>query len=499
MILKFGDFEYDRDCRELRKSGMMMPVEPQVFDLLGVLIDQRDRVVSRDEIIDLVWDGRIVSDAAVSSRIMAARKALGDDGRRQSFIKTVHGAGFRFVGDVSPVDAAPSAAEIAASRPSGLNLNETHPKASIIVLPLKCLDDQPSSVILADAIHEDLTTQLARVPDYMVLSRGAAMRQPGDADAAEAVGRDLGVGYVITGSVRPAGDLIRLTARVTETRNGEVLAALTFDRNKAELLDLQNTLILEIANLLGTQIEFAEVRRLETDIHRDPTAFFHFKRSQMILDLEGWNRASVSRVITHLETARQIDPDYAPAIAMLALVKGIVAPWGITDQTPDETRPEVIALADEAIEKDPSRSSVLGWAGCAYCDAGLPERGKPYLERALEIDPSNAQARSALGWAHVLQGNYDTGISMFHDAIRMSPHFPGHAIWLYGISLGHAGKGDRESERRVLEEAMTLDPKFAPPYLALERFAREAGNEVEADALKTRARELLQDETLQVV
>ncbi|MEO0785020.1 MAG: winged helix-turn-helix domain-containing protein [Pseudomonadota bacterium] len=491
MILAFDDFEYDRECRELRQSGMMLPVEPQVFDLLGFLIDERDRVVSKDEIIDSVWQGRIVSDAAVSSRVMAARKALGDDGRRQTFIKTVHGTGFRFVGEVNSVEDSAIPAPEPAPVKAGLNTIEEHPHTSLIVLPFRCLDCEPSSEILADAVHEDLTTQLSRMRDYVVISRGAAILNSGAADTPELVGRALGVGYVITGAVRPSGDMIRITAQVIESKTGRMVTALTFDRKRTELLDLQNTLILQIANSLGTEIDIAEVRRLEVDARRDPSAHFHFKSSATLLDQQGWNRSSVSRVIGHLETARKVDPDFAPAIAMLALIKGLVAPWGLIDKTADEVRPEVIALADEAIEKDPYRPAVLGWAGCAYCDAGLPEKGKPYLERAVQLDPSNSQAHSALGWAHILLEDYDTGIEFFRTAIQISPNYPGHAIWLYGMSLGYAAKKDAENEQRILEEAIKLDPKFAPPYVSLSRLAEYAGDQEAADAYKQRAKELL--------
>lgn len=494
MFYSFGEFEYDRECRELRRAGMMIPCEPQVFDLLGLLIEQRDRVVSKTEIIDTVWEGRFVSDAAVSSRVMAVRKALGDDGRRQILIKTVHGTGFRFVGDVlegeEKLEQKPAVPGI---RP-GLNLPVPDEQTSLIVLPFRSIDNDPSSLVLADAVHEDLTIQLARMPDYKIISRGTALRHEDGGDTADIIGRDLGVGYVVTGSVRPMGDMVRINARVIESRTGIVIAAATFDRKRSELLDLQNLLILEIANALGTEIELAEVRRIETDANLDPTAFFHFKHSQQVLDRKGWNRSSISRVLGHLETARIVDPDYAPATAMLALVKGIVAPWGLIDKTPEEIRPDVIKLAEESLEKDPQRSSVLGWSGCAFCDVGEPARGRPYLERALDIDPSNAQARSALGWALILLGEADAGIKKFEEAIQISPNYPGHAIWLYGMSLGFAAKGDRAGQKRVLEDAIQLDHIFAPPYVELAKLAREAGDQDKADLLMAEARELLSGE-----
>lgn len=488
MIYRFGEFEFDRNCRELREGGRMQPVEPQVFDLLGLLIDQRDRVVSKDEIVDEVWNGRIVSDAAISSRVMAARKAIGDDGRRQDLIKTVHGTGFRFVGTVDLGEDVPT--EILTPR-RGLNLRKTDPRASLLILPFRSLDTDPAAVMLADAIHEDLTSQLARMPDYQIIARPAALIQPYDAANPETIGQDLGVGYVVTGAVRPSGDIIRLNTRLVESATGRVLSALTFDRKRADLLDLQNTVIVEIANCLGAEVDLAEVRRLETDIERDPTAYFHFKQSQLLLDRSGWNRKSISRVIGHLENATLIDPDYAPAISMKALIKGFGAPYGLFEESFEEIKPEVIDLADEGIAKDPHRSTVLGWSGCAYCDVGEAEKGQPHLQRAIEIDPSNAQSRAALGWSHVLLSNFDEGLTHLDDAMAISPKLPGHAFWLCGSALALDGLGDADGRRAKLDEAMRLDPNFALPYIHLAFTSERDGDQAAADAYRARADELL--------
>lgn len=480
MIHHFADFELDENCRELRQAGLMIPIEPQVFDLLSLLIRHPDRVISKDEIIEQIWDGRIVSESVVSGRIKDARKALGDDGRRQAFIKTVHGVGFRFIGKLEQAngDDAPTAPTRDVS--PGLVINDQHPQTSLIVLPFRSLDTDPNGLILCDAIHDDLTTQLARMPGYDVISRGAALHQPHSPDVPEDLGRDVGVGYVITGSVRPSGDMIRISAKVIASQSGLVIGALNFDRPRSELLDLQNLLIFEIANALGAEIDLAEVRRLERDASIDPGAYFHFKQSQILMDRSGWNRATMSRVIGHLETARKVDPDFAPAISMQALVKGLVAPWGLLDKSHEEVKPEVMNLASEGLEKDPHRSTVLGWSGCAYCDVGEPEMGKPHLERAIDLDPSNAQANAALAWAHIQMGDPDAGLPLIDKAIRISPNYPGHAVWLYLKSMAYVSKKDFENAREACEASIRLDPKLAPPYAALARLELKAGNRARA-------------------
>lgn len=492
MVQKFSDFELDRNCRELRHAGMMVPVEPQVFELLCLLIDHQDRVVSKDEIIEQVWKGRIVSESAISSRIKDARKALGDDGRKQSFIKTIHGIGFRFVGTVNAAPQGPVHDTPDLDVSPGLIIRDQHPQASLIVLPFRSLDTNPEGLILCDAIHEDLTTQLARMPGFDVISRGAALKQPHAPDAPESIGRSIGVGYIVTGSVRPSGDMLRISAKIIDSASGLVIGALTFDRSRAELLDLQNLLIYEIANSLGSEIDLAEVRRLEQDASTDPGAYFHFKQSQILMDRRGWNRATMSRVIGHLETARKVDPDFAPAISMQALVKGLVAPWGLLDKSPDEIKPEVIDLAAEGLEKDPHRSSVLGWSGCAFCDVGEPARGKPHLERAIDLDPSNAQAYAALAWSHIQLGEPDTGLPLIDKAIRISPNHPGHAVWLFLKSAAYLAKKDFDGARAACESSIRLDPKLALPYFALAGLEAKSGNRDQARQYRKMANALIE-------
>ncbi|NQY98670.1 MAG: winged helix-turn-helix domain-containing protein [Henriciella sp.] len=492
MIKSFSDFELDRNCRELRQAGMMVPVEPQVFDLLNLLIEHNDRVVSKDEIIEQVWNGRIVSESAISSRVKDARKALGDDGRRQAFIKTIHGIGFRFVGTLAAPSGTTSAKPQEADNRPGLVVSDQHPQTSIMILPFRNLDTNPEGLILCDAIHEDLTSQLARMPGYEVISRLGALKQPSSPENPEELGRDVGVGYVITGSVRPSGEMIRISAKIIDSASGLVIGALTFDRPRSELLDLQNLLIFEIANSLGSEIDLAEVRRIEQDAATDPSAYFHFKQSHILMERRGWNRSTMSRVIGHLETARKVDPEFAPAISMQALVKGLVAPWGLLDKSPEEIKPEVMDLAAEGLEKDPHRSSVLGWSGCAYCDIGEPVRGKPHLERAIELDPSNAQAYAALAWAHTQLSDPEAGLPLIDKAIRISPNYPGHAIWLFLKSVICLAKGDDEGARNACESSIRLDPKLALPYTTLAQVEAKTGNSARARELRDKGQALIE-------
>lgn len=173
MLYRFGAFELDTAKFELRSDGTIRPVEPQVFGLLALLVENRERMVSKDEIVEKVWDGRIVSDAAIASRVKSARQAIGDDGKAQRYIKTLHGQGFRFVAEVraahdvqlaEPGAAPPPLPATQASRPS------------IAVLPFRLVGEPGPYAAIADVLPDDLISELARLRWLFVTARGSSFR-----------------------------------------------------------------------------------------------------------------------------------------------------------------------------------------------------------------------------------------------------------------------------------------------------------------------------------
>lgn len=185
MRIAFAGHELDLRRQELRRDNRLVHIEPQVFDVLLHLVRNRDRVVSKDELFDVVWNGRVVSEAALSSRINAARKAVGDDGDRQAVIKTVHKRGFRFVGAVeedareaSPVADLPSAGPRPVAAPTALRLAATTGarggKPSVVVLPFSNRSPEPDTDYFSYGLTEDIIRLLARNRWLEVLSRHSA-------------------------------------------------------------------------------------------------------------------------------------------------------------------------------------------------------------------------------------------------------------------------------------------------------------------------------------
>ena len=215
----FENCVLDTDKRELRRGGEPVSITPQVFDLLEYLILNRERVVSKDDLIDAIWKGRIVSDAAVTTRLNAARSAIGDSGEAQRLIKTLPRKGFRFVGSVQEEQgSAPTEPPEERRRPV-LTLPD---KPSIAVLPFANLNGNPDQAYLADGIVEDIITELSRFSELFVIARNSSFQYKGKAIDVRQVGRELGVGYVLEGSVRRGRDRIRISAQLIVPRQAPI-------------------------------------------------------------------------------------------------------------------------------------------------------------------------------------------------------------------------------------------------------------------------------------
>ena len=209
----FEEYAFDTDRRELHRGTNPVPITPQVFDLLDCLIRQRERVVSKDDLISAVWNGRIVSDAALTTRMNAARAAIGDDGERQRLIKTLPRKGFRFVGTVRERASLEAPNEDEFSRP----------RLSIVVLPFTNLSGDPEQDYFVDGVTESLTTDLSRISGSFVIGRHTAFTYKGKAGDLKQVGRELNVRYVLEGSVQRGDSSLRVNVQLTDAETGSHL------------------------------------------------------------------------------------------------------------------------------------------------------------------------------------------------------------------------------------------------------------------------------------
>lgn len=266
----FEDYVLDTDQRELRCGTELIATAPQTFDLLLYLIRNRERVVSKDDLLGAVWSGRIVSDAALTTRMNAARGAIGDTGERQRLIKTMPRKGFRFVGAVQEAQR-PTTVPLGyvAQSDDTAQRSLSPPRLSIVVLPFVNLSSAPEQDYFVDGVTGSLTTDLSRISGSFVIGQHTAFTYKGKSVDVRQIGRELNVRYALEGSVQRCDNRLRVNVQLIDATTGNHLWADRFDKPFADLLDMQDEIVARIARTLDNQLIVAEARRAARTLNPD--------------------------------------------------------------------------------------------------------------------------------------------------------------------------------------------------------------------------------------
>jgi TolB-like protein len=474
MIYRFGPFELDTAKVELRSDGEVRAIEPQVFALLVLLADNRERLVSKDEIIEKIWDGRVVSEAAVASRIKSARMVLGDDGKTQRFIKTIHGQGFRFV-----ADAKVARAEVAGQgcgKPATESVEEAS-RPSIAVLPFRSIGAAGSIAAIADALPHELITELSRLRWLFVTARGSSFRLRGlDADTGE-VGRLLDVRYCLSGTVEVAGASLAVTVQLIDTRDGGVVWAEHFGGSIDDVHQIREDIRSRILAVLEIQIPLHEaaLARFTVTENLDAWSAYHLGLQHMYR----FNRKDNAAATALFQQAVSRDPGFARAHAGLSFIHFQTAFMRYSDDLAGEI---VLArrFAERGLELDPIDPFVNFTMGRSFWLEGDLESSLAWLERATSISPNYAQGIYARGWTESLAGRGLDGRMHVDLAMRLSPLDPLYYAMLGTRAFTHMVLGE-DAEAAVWAERAACSPG-AHVLIALIAVAAHAlgGNEVRA-------------------
>lgn len=271
----FGDYVLDQERRELTLRSQVVPIGPQVFDLLQHLVGEGGRVVSKDELLQVVWGGRVVSESTITSHINAVRKAIGDTGEEQRFIRTVPRKGFRFVGDIKVVGADIVSSNGPFGLPGSGSIKPTAPassfsppvKPSITVLPFQNLSGDTEEDYFADGIVEDIITGLSRIRWLLVIARNSSFTYKGRSADVDKISEELGVRYVLEGSVRKFGNRVRITGQLLDATTRMHLWAERFEGTLDDIFELQDQMAENVVGAIAPQLERAEMERAQ----RKPT------------------------------------------------------------------------------------------------------------------------------------------------------------------------------------------------------------------------------------
>jgi len=468
LLLAFKEYHLDTELFVLSRNSRPLAVEPQVFDLLAYLVKNRDRVISRQELLDELWTGKIVAESTLSSRIKMARRAVGDNGQKQNFIATFNRRGYRFVAKVEDItrdninnESKPADENVYSS---SQNPTPSPDRPSIAVMPFAYNHGNDAIAWMAEMLGEDISMQLAHIPGFIVISRNSTAYYREREISISQIGHELGTDYVIEGSVWETGDRLRVSIQLLESSSGSFLWTNRTEIPADQLDKFQDDVIHEIVGLIVPELNRAELLTLKKRRTVDLGAWALYRQGHATLSLKGWSEESFSEAADLLRQAIIRDPDLAFAHAYLALILAIGHLVGLVNH--ENWHEEAVEAAETAIALDNQDSDVLGYAGCAFADMGEIERGIGMMRRAVELNPGNAQAHAALGAAMLLIGE-EEGVERMRYGMRISPRDNRLAVWgaLLARALLNLGKVDEAIE--TADHACRCDDKIFLPRLVL--------------------------------
>ena len=402
MTLEFADCRLDPDSRELTRNGEPVAIEPRAFELLVYLIENRDRAIGKDELQDEVW-GTIVSDAALTRAVMKLRKAIGDSTGTAAIIKTVPRFGYRFVAPIEPAAAKPAEAGPAGRR-------------GIAVLPLVNMSGDPENEYFSDGIAEEILNLLARIPALRVASRTSSFAFRGAKETLKAIAGKLGVEIILEGSVRKAGNRVRITMQLIDAVDDAHLWSEIYDRELTDIFDVQAEIAREVVAAM-TQAEVAGI--LPPAATDSPQAYDLFLRGRKLF--YDWDGDGAARARIMFERAIEIDPGFARAWAGVAYASAMLYMWW-------EASENNLESADRASLK------------------------------AMELEPDLAEAHTARGFALTLLGDFDAAVERFDTALSLDPLL--YDAW-YLYARARFAMGEFEESARLFIEAGRVRPDDA--------------------------------------
>jgi adenylate cyclase len=415
----FEDYALDTDRRELHRGSDVVRVTAQVFDLLAYLIRNRDRVVSKDDLIAAVWDGRIVSDAALTTRLNVLRNSIGDSGEEQRLLKTLPRKGFRFVGAIredAGRDRPPAGDMVPEESRRALTLSD---KPSIAVLPFTNMSAEPNQEFLGDGIAEDVLTALSKLRWLLVIARNSSFTYKEKAVDVRQVSRELGVRYVLEGSVRQAAGRVRVTGQLIDATTGVHVWSERYDRNLTDIFAVQDEIASAVASAIAPAIVHAERQRAIRKLPESLDAWEAYQRGMW--HMLRHNAADNELAGAFFQRAIDLDPTYAAAYGARA--------WSYM-----------------------AASSVFGVITIA--ESCL--LGEPLARRAVALDESDAEARARLALAVFLKGDIEGAIQEAEQALTVNENCA-EAFGVKGAALVFSGC--RQEGREAIRQYLRLSPR----------------------------------------
>jgi TolB-like protein len=493
---RFEDYVLDIGRRELRRGSDLIAATPQVFDFIAYLIRNREKFVSKDDLIAAIWGGRIISDAALTTRLYAARHAIGDSGDSQRLIKTLPRKGFRFVGEVREEPGHPGAPDSVISHDAPTLAGHLSDRPSIIVLPFTNLTDDPDLDIFVEGLAEDVSTELSNLHELVLIASGPRLIAKSTTRDAREVGRELGARYVLEGSVRATRFRTRVTGRLIDTTTPAQIWGQHYDLDCAPDPAFHDEVAQAIVSAILPAIRHAELQRSQ---HKQPEQLGVWEAYQRGLWHMSKSEAAENKLARSLfQRAVDLDPNFGRGYGAIAftytaassafsemsiaesceLAEPLVRKAIALDEDDTDARSRLALLAllggdlesaireaDLVLSMHESCPDAWGVKGAALVYAGRREQGREAIERYFSLNPRDIARpirRTQIASSLYIDGGYEEAAQIARQVIR---HYPRHPIayrWL-AASLGQLGRAGEAQQ--VLHALQTISPSSFEMYI----------------------------------
>jgi TolB-like protein/tetratricopeptide (TPR) repeat protein len=479
--VSFGRFRLDLGRRELSRDGVPVHLSVRALDILCELVAAKGGVVTKDELMAGVWHGLVVEESNIHVHVSGLRKALDEGAGGHSYVVTVPGRGYRFIGLQPP----PPAAKDEADSPQSLSLPD---RPSIAVLPFANLSDDPAQEYFADGMVEDIITALSRMRWLFVIARNSSFTYKGRVVDVKQVGRELGVRYVLEGSVRKAANRVRITGQLIDTATGAHLWADRFDGKLKDIFDLQDEVTASVVSAIAPKLEQAEIARSKQKPTESLDSYDYFLRG--LASVHQWTREGIDEALKLFYRAIELDPNFATAHGMAAWCYIWRQANGWTTERKQEVA-ETTRLAKRVAESGKDDAVALAYGGLALAYvAGDLEGGAALIDRALVLNPNLTAAWYASGWVKDFLGDTDLAIEHLAKAMRLSPLDPLMFMMQSLTGLAHFVAGRYAEGSRWAAKAVREQPYYIGALRNLAANCALSGRLDEAQEAITQARRL---------
>jgi TolB-like protein len=443
-----GQYRLNLRQRELTLEGVPVRLGSRARDILCVLASAKGEIVSKDELMTRVWAGLVVEENNIQVHISALRKSLGDGESGQSCLVTVPGRGYRLLAQPPPIAVLGST-----DARSGPTLPD---KPSIAVLPFLSMSDDPEQQYFADGVVEEIITALSRFSSLFVIARNSSFTYKGGSVDVKRVGRELGVRYVLEGSVRRDRRRLRITGQLIDATTGAHLWADRFDGELEDIFGVQDRVTASVVGAIAPKLEQAEIERTKRKPTESLDAYDYFLRG--MASFHRWSRDANNDALRSFYSTIKLDADFASAYGMAAwcYAQRMSNGWMIDRQ---QEIAETARLAGYAAELGKDNAVALTSGGFARARVvGELEAGATLIGQALALNPSLAQAWYCSGFVKCWLGETEVAIEHLSHMMRLSPLDPLMFMMQSGTALAHfiGGRYDEASawaEKALLHKA----------------------------------------------